>query len=52
MTQNKLIQAAQEARKRAYAKYSNFYVGAAVQTRDGKIFQGCNIENASYSLTI
>ncbi len=52
MTQNKLIQAALEARKRAYAKYSNFYVGAAVQTRDGKIFQGCNIENASYSLTI
>jgi len=47
MTQNKLIQAAQEARKRAYAKYSNFYVGAAVQTRDGKIFQGCNIVNAS-----
>ncbi len=52
MTQNRLIQAAQEARKRAYAKYSNFYVGAAVQTGSGNIFQGCNIENASYSLTI
>lgn len=52
MNQKLLIEAAQQARKRAYAKYSNFHVGAAVETSDGKIYQGCNIENASYSLTI
>ncbi|MEA3287944.1 MAG: cytidine deaminase [Candidatus Marinimicrobia bacterium] len=51
MTQQKLIKAAQDVRERAYAKYSNFKVGAAVETSDGKIYQGCNIENASYSLT-
>jgi len=51
MTQNNLIEIAQQARKRAYAKYSNFHVGAAVETTDGKVYQGCNIENASYSLT-
>ena len=49
--QNKLIEAAQDVRKRAYAKYSNFKVGAAVETADGKIYHGCNVENASYSLT-
>ncbi len=49
--QKKLIEAARDVRKRAYAKYSNFKVGAAVETADGKIYQGCNIENASYSLT-
>lgn len=48
----KLIEAAQSARDRAYAAYSNFHVGAAVQTESGKIFPGCNVENASYSLTI
>ncbi|MCF7825862.1 MAG: cytidine deaminase [Candidatus Marinimicrobia bacterium] len=50
--QNKLIQAAMEARKRAYANYSHFHVGAAVETSQGKIFPGCNVENASYSLTM
>lgn len=48
----KLIEVAQKARQDAYAKYSNFYVGAAVQTDSGKIYPGCNIENASYSLTM
>ena len=51
MTRNNLIEIAQQARKRAYAKYSNFHVGAAVETTDGKVYSGCNIENASYSLT-
>jgi cytidine deaminase len=47
-----LIAAALEAQKRFYAPYSNFPVGAAVRTASGKIFQGCNVENASYGLTI
>ncbi|OUL28510.1 cytidine deaminase [Nostoc sp. 106C] len=49
---NLLLQAAQEARKQAYVPYSNFRIGAAILTRKGNIFTGCNIENASYSLTI
>jgi cytidine deaminase len=47
-----LIAAALEAQKRFYAPYSNFPVGAAIRTASGKIFQGCNVENASYGLTI
>lgn len=46
-----LLQAAKEARLRAYAPYSHFPVGAAVQTVGGKIYSGCNIENASFGLT-
>lgn len=46
-----LISAAIEARIHAHAPYSNFLVGAAVLTKSGKIFTGCNIENASFSLT-
>ena len=49
---SKLIQAAIDARKNAYVPYSNFKVGAAVLTGDGKIFTGCNIENASYGLSM
>ena len=48
---NDLINKAIEAREKAYAPYSNFKVGAALLTKDGKIYQGCNIENASFSMT-
>jgi cytidine deaminase len=47
-----LINAALEVRQRAYAKYSNFLVGAAILAGDGRIFTGCNVENASFGLTI
>jgi cytidine deaminase len=49
---DQLIAAAREATKHAYAPYSKFYVGAAILTADGKTFTGCNVENASYGLTI
>jgi cytidine deaminase len=51
-TINKLLAEARKARKFSYAPYSNFHVGAAVMTSSGKVFRGCNIENASYGLTI
>ncbi len=47
-----LIQAARQARQRALATYSKFRVGAAVETEEGVIFSGCNIENSSYGLTM
>jgi cytidine deaminase len=47
-----LLEAAREVREHAFAPYSNFKVGAAVETEDGSIFKGCNIESASYGLTI
>lgn len=47
-----LVHAARAARAHAYAPYSNYFVGAAVLTSDGRIFTGCNVENASYGLTV
>ena len=49
---DRLVTAARQARERAVAPYSNFRVGAAIETADGTIITGCNIENASYGLTI
>ena len=46
-----LIKKAFSAQKRAYTPYSGFQVGAALLTRDGKIYEGCNIENAAYTPT-
>ena len=48
----KLVESARQVREQAYAPFSNFRVGAAVRTKDGKIFTGCNIESASYGLTV
>lgn len=47
-----LIEAAQQARLQAVAPFSNFSVGAAVRAESGKIYTGCNIESASYGLTV
>ena len=50
--QHDLLKRARRAAERAYAPYSGFPVGAAALTSDGSIFAGCNVENASYGLTI
>ncbi len=47
-----LLQQAEKAAQNAYAPYSGFLVGAAVETGSGKIYSGCNIENASYGATV
>ena len=52
MINDELFSLAVQAAEKSYSKYSRFHVGAALQTADGKVFTGCNIENASYSLTV
>ena len=47
-----MIACAWESRKQAYAPYSSFAVGAAVESSDGRIFTGCNVENLSFGLTM
>jgi cytidine deaminase len=51
-TSEELIAAAIEAREQAVAPYSKFKVGAVVETADGEVFKGCNIESSSYGLTV
>ena len=51
MGPNALIEQAKAAMKRAYAPYSHYCVGAAVLTKSGNVYTGCNVENASYSAT-
>jgi len=51
MNPAELLQRAAEVRKNAHAPYSSYLVGAALLTADGKVFTGCNVENASYGLT-
>ena len=50
--QKNLINKAVAAMRSSYAPYSRFCVGAALLTREGRVFQGCNVENASYGLTL
>lgn len=52
MNYDMLIEKAQEAMENAYVKYSGFKVGAALLTKSGKVYTGCNIENSSFGATI
>lgn len=52
MKYDELLKLAKEASEKAYVRYSNFPVGACLLTKSGKTYQGCNIENASYGLTV
>ena len=52
MTDRELHERAQAAAERAYAPYSNFLVGAALLDRDGRVWEGVNVENASYPLGV
>ncbi len=52
MKREELLEMAKKARENAYAPYSNFKVGAALMTKDGRVFTGANVENASYGLSM
>ena len=52
MTLTDIAAAVLAVRLRAYAPHSNFLVGAAIETLDGRVFTGCNVENSSYGLTV
>ena len=52
MKKEELIKSAMEAMKNSYSPYSQFCVGAALLSENGKIYTGCNVENASYSATV
>jgi len=52
MNQEQLVELALETRENAYAPYSNFKVGAALEALTGRVFTGCNVENATYGLTV
>ena len=51
MTNEQLLNIAKEAMKNSYAPYSNFNVGAALLSKSGKVYTGCNVENAAYGVT-
>jgi cytidine deaminase len=48
----RLVAEARKVRKRAYAPYSKYFVGAAIATKSGAVFTGCNVENSTYGATI
>jgi cytidine deaminase len=52
MNKEELIEIAKKTREKAYAPYSNFKVGAALLTKSGKVFTGCNVENASFGASM
>src|SRR3989442_12115565 len=52
METDRLVEVAFEARRNAHASYSNFKVGAALLAKSGRVFTGCNVENATYGLTV
>ena len=52
MTDEELLERADAVAKNAYAPYSDFHVGAAIVTRDGRVFEGANVENAAYPLGV
>lgn len=52
MTDQELLERAKQARAHSYSPYSHFAVGAALLCEDGSVYEGCNIENASYGLTL